>query len=211
MIIKESKDKSKFVSYGGGVKYYNRDKPELSDFFQKIDKPIAVIAPGKDVLREVSLLPDDCLYFAVNYHFLRSYLFNFTYLGFLDDPGRGVNSSIKKTLYGEFDGVVFSNKMEWTDINIVKEEPLIVGDSGIFALWIALYLTSEKVYACGFDCRQSGYHRKSRAFKHSEPVVEPKYGRWNMLMKSAHNPQRLQIFNDDIYNFLVRRYWKFDE
>lgn len=210
MIVRETPDGKRFVQYGDGVKYYNRDKPELSEYFQKIKNPIAVIAPGKTVFDDVAKLPEGCLFFAVNYHFLRSYLFDFTYLAFLDDPKRGINSSVKKTLYGEFDGVIFSNKMDWTDVNIVKEEPLIVGDSGIFALWIALYLSTEKVYACGFDCRKSGYHYQSRAYEHGKED-RPVYGRWNMLMKSGYNPERLQIFDNSIYNFLVNRYWKFDE
>lgn len=215
-IVKLTKDGKRFVKYvNNKAIYYERDKPELSDFFQEIKRPIAVIGSSPTVWEDVEKLPPDCMYFAINHHWLKPNRLPFAWLAYLDNPGRPAFKS-KRHYYEDFDGVRFCNQMEWTDINIVKEEPLIIGDSGIFALWIALYMTTERVYACGFNNRKPGvlnYHPDSNEVKEAgnwvNPDVSMKFGRWAMLMDSAHKPERLTVFDEGIAKFLQDRNYTF--
>jgi len=210
-IVKPSTDGKFFVEYGKHIKYYKRNKPELKELFQTVDKPIAVIGSGPSVMEDFKKVPKGALCFAVNFHFLEKGLFNFKWLAFLDDPHRGVNSENKVKYYSRFRGVKFSNKMAWTDVYCVDEEPLIVGDSGIFAIWIALYLTTDKVYVCGMNNRNpnepmySELSHVSGTWPAFDAPIKIKYGRWSMLYESAEAPQRMVIFNNEIRSFLDKK------
>jgi hypothetical protein len=210
-IVKPSSDGKMFVEYGKHIKYYPRNKPELKDFHQKIDRPIAVIGSGPSVMDDFKKVPKDAICFAVNFHFLEKGIFDFEYLAFLDDPHRGINAESKVKYYSRFDGLRFSNKMDWTDVYCVDEEPLIIGDSGLFTIWIALYMTTDKVYVCGMNNRNPGEPIYSELSHVADQGINPdktrpvKYGRWAMLYESAEAPQRMVLFNNKIKDFLKDR------
>lgn len=215
-IIRVSRDGYYFVEYGNGVRYHKRDKPELSEYFQKIEQPIAVIGGGSTAMQDLKGLPGDCLYYAVNFHFLEKGLFDFTYLSFLDRPSMGRNAVKKMKLYKEFNGVRITNQIEYTDINIVKEEPLICGDTGIFALWIALYLTTGKVYVCGMDNRTGAkmHSNESHVYEQTKDtkIEGPRnFFRWKRLFLEGYKPERLQIQNEAISNYLRSEKFTFNE
>lgn len=214
IIKQDPKNPDRFIEYGHGKAYFYKGKPELKDLFQYTDKPIAVIGPAPSVMEDVAKLPEECIYYAVNFHFLEKGLFDFEYLSFLDKPDYGPDRVKKIDLYSRFKGKKITNHLEWTDIYCVNEEPLMCSDSGIFSLWVALYLTSGPVYACGMDNRSSArmYNDNSHCVNRRADWEEPKvvkYGRWHMLMERGYKPERLHIFNDGVAKFLSDRGHKF--
>lgn len=216
-IVRVSRDGFRFVEYGKGMpRYYDRNKPELSQYFQGVNQPIAVIGSGPTVIDEAARLPSDCLYYAVNWHFLGKGLFNFTYLSFLDRPTMGCNAQKKIELYGSFDGVRITNQMDYADVYCVEEDPLICGDTGIFALWVALYLTTEKVYVCGMDNRtgETMHSEHSHIYKQTldwDITQKRPWFRWDRLMNEGYKSERLTVFNKTIKGYLRSKNYRFNE
>lgn len=175
------------------------NKPKLKELFKITDKPIAIIGAAPSAKDDLLHIPNDCEYFAVNFHFLHQGMFDFKYLAFLDSPERGGCSPIKQNMYRRFKGIKFSSRSNWSDYDCTDPKPLNINDSGIFATWIALYLTTNKVYLCGVNNRKPGmtmYHEKSWLYT-SEivPNRHVSWRNWHTLLEETQENKRI-IFPD---------------
>ena len=181
----------------GKMNEIKKIKPELKELFQKYDCDIIVMGGGpslwRDLVKLKASLDVNVIYISCNHHPLTLItLDNSDYLCFLDK----LNTSYTKELTEvckTTDAIKITKWVEYTDYYCVNENILDVGDTGIFGVWLACYLTSGTVHLCGFGLREQGKpenYGSNVIIEKSE--LKPKYGRWLTSWPKFYRPERIK-------------------
>lgn len=132
---------------------YKKTKPELRDYFQRYSDDIIVMGGGPSLQEDLKKIYDrkGCIKIACNHHALK--FDDCDYLVFLDHIDRDTSKELKEAYYTT-KATRITKFTDLTDIYCVNEGIPDKGDTGIFGVWLACYLTRGNVHLCGFDLRK---------------------------------------------------------
>ena len=178
---------------------YKKDKPDLIEVKGYTDRPIAVLGGGPSLPSDLLELPKDCLYISCNHHAFR--LIDPDYMVFLDSPHLKSHSKEFRDLVKNPKCKRISLKeIEHTDYYCINEFPDIrVNDTGMFATWIAAYLTTGNVYLCGIGMRakddRTHFYDTGTGTFWGGSTFTTKLHLWKQIINLCESPNRIRAIS----------------
>lgn len=126
-------------------------KKKLSDMYKSFSEPIAVLGGAPSLQSDFEKITHEAITISVNEHGF--VVCNPDICVFLNDPAKYKNLQICL----DSDVMRVTKLLKYTDVE-VNVKHFHGGFSGQFAVWLACYLTTNKVYICGMDLYGSKNH-----------------------------------------------------
>jgi hypothetical protein len=137
-----------------------------------LGQPAAVLGGGPSLLSDMEKLPEGCILFAVNDHAFHVGI-EPQYMVTMDDPN--IKPELKRIVDTWRGGLRVNELLMYSDIDL-RGVLRPTARSGIFAVWLALYLGCVPIYLCGMDLYQGDQkycHDRDEFMGHKAIYNEP--------------------------------------
>ena len=211
IIVKQHPDKPDYFmreQVTSHFEEFKKEKPDLEVIKERFSRPIAVLGAGPSLPEDLKKLPEGCLYMSCNHHAFR--LIDCQFMVFLDDPkhpSQNGRDEYKEAIKRD-DIFKISQLLDYTDYYTVNEFPKIlnpIGETGMFGVWVACYITSGDVYVCGMDVKRDGqehfYEAREKA-SWGGVHYNGKIKKWKQVFHFCEKPERIKIMSGPLKELL---------
>jgi hypothetical protein len=176
---------------------YKKTKPDLTEIYQYTNRPVAVLGGGPSLPDDLKKLPSNTIFMACNHHAFR--LIKPDYMIFLDPPDQLQNPEFV-ALCNDPQGakrISYAN-LDHTDYYTINEAKFHTkSDTGVFAIWVASFITSGKIYLCGFNLRNPAepmhfYAKKHLTVEWGGVEMDKKIERFKAVRNGIERPERVE-------------------
>lgn len=203
--IKREKDKILIEKKVNFWYEFDAKKPDLIELYQSTKKPIAVLGGAPCLPNDLAQLPKDCLKISCNHHAFK--ITDCDYMAFLDPLENNHSQDYRDTVKNTKAIKISYSNLDETDYYCINEAKFHTSsETGIFATWLASYITSGDVYVCGIGLRipeePMHFYDSGITTGWGGAKTEIKIKRWLELKEGCERPERIKIISERL-----KKYW----